>query len=336
MRAATPVVRISAQSAADAAAGDGSAPREHVPQQRNSARDVSALPHSAPRRRRQTALNASCSVTSPNRPGRRIGAARRNTLGRAAVAASPFLSALVTAPYGTAHAFPHHMHRRYAGNAESARRLIACHAPLDKLARRGSRAAFHALRRSGSAPHRRWANAGLTEAEEDGRSAPAAFSHIFTPSSPVLPFFQPSIRPFIPSSIADTQGRPDDHVPACDVQPHNGAYAHLKTHPPLPLQVLLAATTQRGIAATREARDTANPLLPPKTGPGACTHGRDPACPQGPSVGVTSIGAGPKRGGMPVRCVREVFPQWRIIAPQLGGARTNVRTPRAHQRKGVT
>ena len=44
----------------------------------------------------------------------------------------------------------------------------------------------------------------------------------------------------------------------------------------MPLHVLLAATTQRGIAATREAWDDANPLLPPKTGPDGRTHGRDP------------------------------------------------------------
>jgi hypothetical protein len=46
------------------------------------------------------------------------------------VSAAPFLYALGSATYGTDHAFPHHLHRRYAGNAESARRLIACPAPL--------------------------------------------------------------------------------------------------------------------------------------------------------------------------------------------------------------
>jgi len=219
MRAATPVVRISAQSAADAAAGDGSAPREHVPQQRNSARDVSALPHSAPRRRRQTALNASCSVA--HRPAQGCGTvplvairwAGRQWRPRRS---SPRSRMPHTAPLD---ACTRHLHRRYAGNAESARCLIACHAPLDKLARWGSRAAFRALRRSGSAPCRR-ANVREASRSRIRRALRARYvpAHLHT-----LHLSHPSTFPTIHSSIADTQGRPDNHVPACDDQPHNGA-----------------------------------------------------------------------------------------------------------------
>jgi len=206
-----------ASAATHAAAGDGSAPREHATRQRPSARDVYALPRSAPRRRRhQTALNASCSVA--HRPAQERGTVplRRNTLGRAAVATAAFLSALVTAPYGTDHAFPHHLHRRYAGNAESARRLIACPAPLARSPGEAVGRLFAHFVVPAPLRVRGQANAGLTEAEEDGRSAPATFSHIFTPVH--LRTFTPSYSP-----IPDTKTDPTTTFQPATVQLHNGA-----------------------------------------------------------------------------------------------------------------
>ena len=172
MRAATPVVRISAQSAAYAAVGDGSAPREHAPQQRHSARDVSALPRSAPRRRRPRPLTrVALSRTDPPRAAGRCRsvAIRWAVRSQRPRRSSPRSCLPHTAPLG---ACLHHLHRRYAGNAESARRLIASRASARSSpgAAGGRLYAHNGV--LGSAPCRRQANAGHGEQKKTGAPRP--------------------------------------------------------------------------------------------------------------------------------------------------------------------
>jgi len=168
-RAATPVVRISAQSAADAAVGDGSAPRGHAP---HCTIPHATCPHS------RTPLHAATAHGTHRdmpRPLRRSAKARGTPPVRARRCAVPRQRPRRSSPRSCMpHTAPldactHHMHRPLRRKRRERPPPNRPPRLRSKLAKRGRRAALRAQRRSGSAPRRRQ----VTAPDPECRSAVA-------------------------------------------------------------------------------------------------------------------------------------------------------------------